>query len=406
MQATQSMIVTDDFIPLYVIEAARFEKGLFGSYKQSRDWICGSIVHKNVVFNTDVISQQPRKLLMTMLLYWRSSADYYWATHIEIVTKAFRYFFDHYRDSCRFDIVNAKFFADEALTMIILLLKFYPESEELSRLLKMILPAFLGATNAPEVGHIFNRRPFVFDLSDEVRGMSMDQLIAKLGINGKLTDFLHQVMTEQQRRVTRREVVKLECEALIIFLQRFLGFTADDCNSVLVTLDRVPVAIGNRRSLNAFYKTMLPWNTRVPAIRHKISPIPMCLLFTTLDVMFSKPIEVNGVCSGCWVMQQPGAPQRLGCIIHRKVEHQMPSVPHVDVEIVPVEPKQVFAEPPVENSPSLTSVELPECPMCLSCKVQVVIVPCGHFVCGACSAQIKNCPLCRGSIDKFVKCYF
>lgn len=386
MQVVQPTIVTDDFIPLYIIEAARFEKGLFGSYKQSRDWVYGAIVHNNVVFNMDVIGQQPRKLLMTMLLYWRSSSQYHWATHIEIVTKAFRYFFDHYRDSCRFEIVNGKFFADEAVATIILLLKFYPESEELSRLIKMILPAFIGATNVLDVGHIFNRRPFVFDASDEVRAMSMHELITKLEINEKLTDFLQRIITEHQRRVVRRDVVKLEREALQTFLRDFLGYDADDCQTVFVSLARSSGLLENKLSLKALYDMLKPWNEHDPSVYGRIPPVPTHLLLKTIEVLFVKPIIVNDVCSSCWIMQQPGAPQMLTCRIHQKAVQSVPSAP------------------PVETAP--TTTELPDCPLCLSCKIQVVIVPCGHFICGACSAHIKDCPLCRGSIDKFVKCYF
>lgn len=308
MQVVQPMLMADDFIPLYIIEAARSAKGFLGNYKTTQNWSFGAIVYKDVVFNMEVIGQNPRKLLMTMLLYCRSSANYSLISSSTIVTNAFRYFFDHYRDSCRFEMINGReSFSNEAVAIVILILKFYPKSKELSRLIDMILPAFLGATNF-DAGHIFDRRPFVFA---EIQFLRFDEVIANVWITARMTNFLTEIMTEYRRRVACREVAKLEKQALTTFLKRFLQYTTDDCYTVMVSLQKMSRSSGNRCSLEQFYKLMLPWDTDVPDLRYRVPPVPISLLSSTLNVLFRKPIEVDGVCSSCWLMQQSGAPRKL-----------------------------------------------------------------------------------------------
>jgi len=46
------------------------------------------------------------------------------------------------------------------------------------------------------------------------------------------------------------------------------------------------------------------------------------------------------------------------------------------------------------------------CKICCENKIEVVLVPCGHFaLCSQCSSKVKKCPLCRVRIDKKMKVY-
>lgn len=46
------------------------------------------------------------------------------------------------------------------------------------------------------------------------------------------------------------------------------------------------------------------------------------------------------------------------------------------------------------------------CKICLDREITIVLIPCGHFVsCNYCSSSISNCPICRSSINEFVKTY-
>jgi len=47
-----------------------------------------------------------------------------------------------------------------------------------------------------------------------------------------------------------------------------------------------------------------------------------------------------------------------------------------------------------------------ECVICMAEKRSAVFVPCGHHVtCMSCSAMIKQCPLCRQTIEKTIKLF-
>lgn len=49
-----------------------------------------------------------------------------------------------------------------------------------------------------------------------------------------------------------------------------------------------------------------------------------------------------------------------------------------------------------ENCEASGASEL--CFICLESDVKIILVPCGHIVCGTCAVQISLCPMCRESI--------
>jgi len=62
----------------------------------------------------------------------------------------------------------------------------------------------------------------------------------------------------------------------------------------------------------------------------------------------------------------------------------------------------------VNSSPSTRKEKyLGECGICLDREVNVVIDPCGHFVCEDCTIQAKlqQCPVCRKGISKWLRVY-
>lgn len=48
--------------------------------------------------------------------------------------------------------------------------------------------------------------------------------------------------------------------------------------------------------------------------------------------------------------------------------------------------------------------DTPECVVCMENTKDYVFIPCGHFCsCAACTEKLKECPICRSSIDSLVK---
>ena len=46
------------------------------------------------------------------------------------------------------------------------------------------------------------------------------------------------------------------------------------------------------------------------------------------------------------------------------------------------------------------------CKICMDAEVGVVFIPCGHLICCViCAPSLKNCPMCRQSIQKTVKTF-
>ena len=46
------------------------------------------------------------------------------------------------------------------------------------------------------------------------------------------------------------------------------------------------------------------------------------------------------------------------------------------------------------------------CKVCMDAEVSVVFIPCGHLICCLnCAPSLKNCPMCRQSIQGTVKTY-
>jgi len=49
---------------------------------------------------------------------------------------------------------------------------------------------------------------------------------------------------------------------------------------------------------------------------------------------------------------------------------------------------------------------LPTCIVCFSRPQEMAVVPCGHLsMCNTCSSELKECPLCRGPIEKLLRIY-
>lgn len=49
---------------------------------------------------------------------------------------------------------------------------------------------------------------------------------------------------------------------------------------------------------------------------------------------------------------------------------------------------------------ALTDAAPPECPVCLAAVDAPVAFPCGHALCGACAATLRQCPVCRRARGK------
>ena len=45
------------------------------------------------------------------------------------------------------------------------------------------------------------------------------------------------------------------------------------------------------------------------------------------------------------------------------------------------------------------------CSICMVLEADIVIVPCGHRVCGNCKDEISKCHICRNPLEKFVRTY-
>ncbi|CAG9854751.1 unnamed protein product [Phyllotreta striolata] len=60
-------------------------------------------------------------------------------------------------------------------------------------------------------------------------------------------------------------------------------------------------------------------------------------------------------------------------------------------------PEEASAPVP-ENMKTINSTE---CVICLDMECEIIFVPCGHLCCcGNCAVPVKDCPLCRGSIER------
>jgi hypothetical protein len=59
------------------------------------------------------------------------------------------------------------------------------------------------------------------------------------------------------------------------------------------------------------------------------------------------------------------------------------------------------------NSEEISSPHgLPTCIVCFSRPQEMAVVPCGHLsMCSTCSSELKECPLCRGPIEKLLRIY-
>lgn len=378
----------DDFIPLEVIEAAQFPRNIFGGYKQTTDWSYGGAIYKDVVFDTGFLDN-PRKVLMTMLLYWEAGLSHFNDGAAGLILCAYHTFI---RDCSSQHLGELLPYGAGPSKMLLLILKFYPVSEKIVRLIATLLPAFLGATNHPDAGSVFGRRPLVFNVSDTLRAQNMQVLVYRLNRyfadNGDYLKVLHDMLKEQRIRDQAAADERLEKEALKHFLTNFVGFNQEEWEQTKIELEAVLAPFPNMCSIKGLSDQIhtIYHAGYDPAIHSDNCCVPQHLFFKTVKALFETPIIIDGVCSSCWAIKQPGSALRTVCKLHKVIKVPVPSAP------------------PVEDVPTPNSIS--DCPMCLGCKIQIVMVPCGHFVCSTCSARIKDCPLCRGAVNKFVKCYF
>ena len=409
MKRYPEIFTVADFTPLQLIDAAQFARGIFGGYKQVADWNYVDTTYRNIVFDTNLLVH-PKQVLMTMLLYWKVGVSDASGGTERLILNACHEFIKEYPI-----VYMVGLSLDSAVKMVLLILKFHPVSQELNRLIKELLPALLGATNISGVGSLINQRPHVFTVNDTLRAHSLEELVERLNRhlhenqeldkNNNLLKANQDMLIEQHRRAALSDEVRLEKEALRQFLRDFLGFNRQEWEITMTSLENVSGLFNNECSLKGLHDRMERWRHLVKDhVLNQACCVPTHLALKTTHALFEEPIIIDGNCSSCWAIKQRGCSRRAKCKLHKVVVAPVPSAPPIEIGTEPQVDLVMIVESQIDEAVMPNAI--PDCPLCLSCKVQIVIVPCGHFVCGACSFHIKDCPLCRGSIDKFVKCYF
>lgn len=386
----------ETFDPHFIL-SKKYERGWF-SYNKTETYVVYGKELPHVVFDMSEIGQDPIKLLRTMLVWWKYPADYYSSSVHRVIYNSLSDLLNPMLGRSRTMNVSLEYQAPTVnACALVILLSAYPRKCPIFRKVVIdVLTEFLGARakNSHLWAHMHCCGESIFGPQLRETDLRTDQEVA--GQIDCYVPYMAKIISDRKLELRTQKKQNSEKRASSEYLTRF----------IMCSKSEVDYTFGNMPSLyNSSTKKTRKDYSLDALYKNSAKYVPNYMVGRCKKAFSEEEgVIVDGVCSLCWLLGQPGWNRKHRCRKHgvREVVSQVPPQISLGSQLVAISTA-------VQPEPSAPPAEIDderrlECCICAG-ELNCVLVPCGHPACFQCAGQVKECPICRSAISSLQKLF-
>ncbi len=394
----------ETFDPNFVL-SKKYERGWF-SYSKTETYVVYGKELPHVVFDMSEIGQDPIKLLRTMLVWWKYPADYYSSSVHRVIYNSLDDLLNPMLGRNRTMNISLEYQAPtvNAYALVILLSAYPQKCPTFRKVVIDVLTEFLGARakNSHMWAHSNAYGASIFGPQLRETDLRTDQEVASQ--IGCYIPYMAEITSDRKLDLRTQKKQDSEKRASSEYLTRFIMCSKSEVDYTFGNMPSLYNSSTNKTrkdySLDALYKNSAKYvpNYMVGRCKKAFSE--------------EEGVMVDGVCSLCWLVGQPGWNRKHRCRRHNPKEvvsqQQVPPQRTLGSELASIS-AAVVSSNIIHPEPSAPPAEIDderrlECCIC-SGELNCVLVPCGHPACFQCAGQVKECPICRSTISSLQKLF-